>query len=66
MNNIKISLQEVQNCQKQIENLNERIYGLLIDMKNQMNRIIVLQTLPRVNVKSESAAMISGNRLQIP
>ncbi len=39
MNNIKISLQEVQNCQKQIENLNERIYGLLIDMKNQMNSL---------------------------
>ena len=39
MNNIKISLQEVQNCQKQIENLNERIYGLLNDMKNQMNSL---------------------------
>lgn len=39
MNNIKISLQEVQNCQKQIENLNERIYVLLSDMKNQMNNL---------------------------
>ena len=39
MNNIKISLQEVQNCQKQIESLNERIYLLLTDMKNQMNNL---------------------------
>ncbi|MCI5774472.1 MAG: pore-forming ESAT-6 family protein [Erysipelotrichaceae bacterium] len=39
MNSIKISLQEVQNCQKQIESLNERIYTLLTDMKNQMNSL---------------------------
>ena len=37
MNGIKISLQEVVNCQKQIERLNIKIYDLLNDMKNQMN-----------------------------
>ena len=41
MNGIKISLQEVVNCQKQIESLNIKIYDLLNDMKNQMNGLNV-------------------------
>lgn len=39
MNNIKISLQEVSNCQKQIEALNQKIYTLLIEIKTNMNNL---------------------------
>lgn len=39
MNNIKISLQEVQNCQKQIELLNQKIYTLLTEIKTNMNNL---------------------------
>ena len=42
MNGIKISLQEVVNCQKQIESLNIKIYDLLNDMKNLLNEGILV------------------------
>ena len=64
MNGIKISLQEVVNCQKQIESLNIKIYDLLNDMKNQMNGLNVSWVSDSANTIRDSFNQFS-NRFEI-